>query len=184
MNRKDNQRTQQTRSKIREALLDIMQKKSIHQISVQEICRGANIHRTTFYAHYDDIYDLMNSIEIEMEEGVSKLFMEPESGVYRPLSDQSLQRLIEYVRENANFYRVYLNDFDRIRVFDQRIADAWKQEIEPVIRKGTNATESELSYQFAYFNSGLHGVIRKWLNTNCQESPAELIKAIKSSVHL
>lgn len=161
-----------------------MREKSIYRISVQEICRNANIHRTTFYAHYDDIFDLMSSIEIDMEEGVTRLFLEPESGTYRPLSDQSLERLIEYVRENANFYRVYLNDFDRIRVFDRRIADVWKLEIEPVLRKGRNASESELGYQFAYFNSGLHGVIRKWLNTNCQESPAELIKAIKGFVRL
>lgn len=161
-----------------------MSHKSIHQISIQDICKEANIHRTTFYAHFDGIYDLMNTIETEMEEGISKLFLQADSGIYRPLSEESLENLLDYVKQNASFYRVYLNDFNYIKTFDRRIATAWKEEIEPVLKKGSNMTETELRYQFEYFNSGLHGVIRKWLNTNCQESTGELIKAITRSVSL
>ena len=184
MNIKNNQRAQKTRNKIKEVLLEMLGSKGINQISVQEICRGANINRTTFYAHYDDIYDLMRNIEIEMEQGISKLFLEPESGTYKSLTEKTMEKLIDYVRENANFYRVYLNDFNYIKSFDKNIAAAWKQEIEPVFRKRTNASETELRYQFEYFNSGLHGVIRKWLNTNCQESSAELTSVLKNCVRL
>jgi AcrR family transcriptional regulator len=184
MNTKNNQRALETRHKIREVLLEKMAGKSIHQISVQEICKDAKIHRTTFYAHYDDIYDLLNKIELEMEDGISKLFLQSESGIYKPLSEKNLEMLLAYVKQNADFYRVYLNDFNYIKTFDRRIATAWKEEIEPVLKKGSLLSETELRYQFEYFNSGLHGVIRKWLNTNCQESTEELIKAIKRCVHI
>jgi AcrR family transcriptional regulator len=182
--RMNNQRTQATQKKIQDALLEKLDTKSIHQISVQEVCRSAHVHRTTFYAHYDDLYDLMSSLEVEMENGISELFLQPDSGLYRSLSAASLEKLIDYVRENASFYRVYLNDFGRVKTFDEHVRAAWKEEIEPVLRKGTNVSEVELRYQFEYFNSGLHGVIRKWLNTNCQESTAELIKVLMHCVRI
>ena len=135
MNTQNNQRAQHTQKKIREVLLKKLSSKRIDQISVQEICREANIHRTTFYTHYNDIYDLMNNIENEMEDGITKLFLQSERGTYKEFTEKSLEMLIGYVRENSNFYRVYLNDFNYIRTFDKRLNDVWKQEIEPVRKK-------------------------------------------------
>jgi len=184
MNTRDNQRAKNTQRKIREVFIGLIAGKSIQQISVQEICRGANIHRATFYAHYDDLNDLMQNIEMEMEQGISNLFYEPGSGVYKSLTEKNLEKLINYVYENAVFYRVYLNDFNNIKSFDKTIAASWKQEIEPVLKKQADKTEAELHYQFEYFNSGLHGVIRKWLNTDCQESPAEVTGILMKCIHL
>ncbi len=183
MNIKNNQRAHLTQKKIREVLLEKLNDKRNNQISVQEICRGANIHRTTFYSYYDNIDDLMNSIEIDMEEGINKIFLQPEIGTYKTFTEKSLEMLINYVRENSKFYRVYLNDFTYIRTFDKRISEVWKQEIEPVQNKDANLNDTELLYKFEYFNSGLHGVLRMWLNTNCQESSEELIKVLMNCIN-
>ena len=41
-------------------------KRKIGEITVSEICRRADIHRTTFYGHFDDVYDLMQNMVEEM----------------------------------------------------------------------------------------------------------------------
>ena len=58
----DKRSTRRTRAAIERSLLEILAQKPVNKITVQEIIDRANICRTTFYAHYQDIYDLIESI--------------------------------------------------------------------------------------------------------------------------
>lgn len=58
-----NRSTRRTEASLRRALLDTMAQKPLNSITVQELIDRANVCRTTFYAHYHDIYDLLDSIE-------------------------------------------------------------------------------------------------------------------------
>ena len=55
-----------TRKKIQDAFLLLASKASISGITVNRICEIAGIHRSTFYRHYDDIYDLLSEMEREL----------------------------------------------------------------------------------------------------------------------
>ncbi|MCJ7585615.1 MAG: TetR family transcriptional regulator C-terminal domain-containing protein [Anaerolineales bacterium] len=184
MNTKDNLRTLKTQDKIKIILLDKLCGKPINQITVKEICREAKINRTTFYTHYDNIYDLMQNINVEMQQGIRKLAVDPNSGIFRPLTEKGLEQLIIYIHEQAHFYRILLNDFNGLNIIDRELAAQWENEIEPAMRKKTDTIKNELRYRFEYFNWGFRGIIRKWLNTNCPESPEELTQLIKNFVQL
>ena len=58
----ENRSTRRTRAAIESSLLEIIAQKPVNKITVQEIIDRANVCRTTFYAHYQDIYDLIESI--------------------------------------------------------------------------------------------------------------------------
>lgn len=60
---KNNRSVRKTKKSIQAAMLSLMEHKHYQQITVQEIIDRADICRTTFYAHYKDIYDLMDAIE-------------------------------------------------------------------------------------------------------------------------
>jgi hypothetical protein len=45
----------------------------------------------------------MRNIELEMEQSIRKLFLDPERGTYKEFTEKSLEKLITYVGENANF---------------------------------------------------------------------------------
>lgn len=184
MNTYDNMRARKTRKKIKEALLLKISSQPIRQITVQEICREVKINRTTFYSHYDNINDLMKDIEVEMQQGINQLFLDPDLGVYKPFTEKSLEQLITYIHDHVIFYRILLNDLNSLNLIDQDLAAAWNTELEPVQRKKPNTTEAELQYRFEYFNSGFRGIIRRWLNSNCPESPERLTQIIKDVVLL
>jgi AcrR family transcriptional regulator len=184
MNVKNNQKAQNTKNNIKNVFIELLGEKSINKISVHEICKKTGVNRTTFYAHYNDVYDLMQKIIIEKENGVSALFLEPESGEYKHLTENSLEELICYIYNNAAFYRVYLNDFTSSASIGQSILATYNQHIEQLYRNQTHKSKNEIQYPFEYFKSGLIGVIKKWLHTNCQESPSELTLIIKNSLNL
>ena len=55
MNTKGNQRYNETKNKIKGTFLGLLKEKEVNQITVTEICKIANIHRTTFYGHYEEV---------------------------------------------------------------------------------------------------------------------------------
>lgn len=74
MNKKD-LRVVKTQNVLYTTLLDLMKEKSFEEIKVSDICSKALINRSTFYAHYNDKYELLadfiqelrNSLTIELK---------------------------------------------------------------------------------------------------------------------
>jgi AcrR family transcriptional regulator len=61
MAKKKDRRVQRTQQLLEAALLSLMKEKEFDAISVQEIIDRANVGRATFYAHYDNKEDLLES---------------------------------------------------------------------------------------------------------------------------
>lgn len=58
-----NRSVRNTKKKLRDELLRLMQTKSVNEITAKELAELADVNRGTFYFHYSDIYDLLHSIE-------------------------------------------------------------------------------------------------------------------------
>ena len=52
-------RQRKTRKLLVEALAQLLEEKSFQELSVTDICRRAMVHRTTFYAHFNDKQELL-----------------------------------------------------------------------------------------------------------------------------
>ena len=52
-------RGRRTRAALHAALLRLIEDRPIAQVTVSELCREADIHRTTFYKHYSDVPDFV-----------------------------------------------------------------------------------------------------------------------------
>ena len=66
--KKIDRRTAYTRMMIKKSLYHLLEKKHLSEITVKEICEGAEINRATFYRNYLDIYDLYEKLEEELTE--------------------------------------------------------------------------------------------------------------------
>lgn len=71
--RKVDKRILRTESNLKEALLSLLQDIDFEKITVKNICAQAKVNRITFYDHYKDKYDILNSIFLDMQhESVEK----------------------------------------------------------------------------------------------------------------
>lgn len=77
-------RVKKTRSCIINAFIELRSKKPLEKITIKELCDTAMINKSTFYSHYDDIYDLSDSIETEIVSSVINNLEHPEALFEQP----------------------------------------------------------------------------------------------------
>ncbi len=93
-------RAQKTRQKLKQALIEIMAEKEFSKVSVNDLTKAAQINRATFYSHYYDQQELLNSI-------VRDTFAQMMSAYKGPsltLSDETLHAFIMSVWEYIGFF--------------------------------------------------------------------------------
>ena len=59
-------RTIRSKESIKNSFIELRTKKELRKITVKELCEKANINKSTFYAYYDDIFDLSEQIESDV----------------------------------------------------------------------------------------------------------------------
>ena len=59
-----------TRNNIKQTLIKMLAEKSFEDITVKELCEKAETSRITFYTHYSDKTELVNSIFEDMQKKV------------------------------------------------------------------------------------------------------------------
>ena len=64
---------------LRETLLEMLKTTPLHKITVTQLCQRADVNRTTFYANYQDLYDLFGSIAIELHETIRNVLLQYEN---------------------------------------------------------------------------------------------------------
>lgn len=102
---KEDLRIVRTKKLLKDALFRLLQEKPIEDITVNEICDRAMIHRTTFYKHYEDKYHLLASLMQELQlsllsaEELSVL-SDRKRELYMLLAD----RIFSYLAENRTAY--------------------------------------------------------------------------------
>lgn len=68
-----NKRSERTREKLKGALLELMKEKPCAQVSVAELCRRADVSRSTFYAHYDGVHSVLQELMNDFSSAVMSL---------------------------------------------------------------------------------------------------------------
>ena len=73
MTNKNDLRVIKTNKALFNALLDLMKEKTFEEIKISDVCSKALINRSTFYAHYNDKYELLvDFINVLKEEFVNE----------------------------------------------------------------------------------------------------------------
>ena len=69
---KNDLRVIKTKNALYNALIELMKEKTFEEIKVSDICNKALINRSTFYAHYDDKYELLTDCINDLKNSLTK----------------------------------------------------------------------------------------------------------------
>ncbi|MCM1121363.1 MAG: TetR/AcrR family transcriptional regulator [Eubacterium sp.] len=180
MNMKNNQRYKDTETLIQKTLLDLAQNTDIRQVTVSSICNTAGINRSTFYAHYLDINDLVDKMGRNVMSDIGHLFQHTDNPINFFVSEPLLSEMISYIKEHRDFFDIYLNHYNHSA--NETFSLLWEQWGKPYTQNMGVSDESEMWYHFTYFKAGFLAVLCQWINNGCPESPETLAHIILKQI--
>ena len=157
-----------TRRAIRQALLDLMKKKAVSQITVKEICDISCINRNTFYAHYGTPVDVLAEIENEYYE---KLQATQETALQNGDVTALILGIMNTLLENRDFSIVLYGDNNDIKIKDRNYKDAYSRVMLTWIETGTLTQANHLRWLFTFMSGGIDFMIRTWVQNDMREDP-------------
>lgn len=168
----DGRRVKMTKALLKTSLIELMKTKSIHTISIKEICSGADINRSTFYRHYNTQYELYDEIVNEILTELINAYLTSKEN-QEDLQD-SIAAVLEVTEKNREVCLVILSDKGNVTM-----GESFVKAITPVVPDET----SELSiYVFHFIAAGLANIVWTWLSKPVRSSPKELASLIASMI--
>ena len=99
---KEDPRAIRTQEMLKATLLELLQEgHSLHQISIQELTKRANLNRTTFYLHYQNINELKEHLTYDILQVLTDK-IENLTAVFDRNRKENLIQLLDYLREQRN----------------------------------------------------------------------------------
>ena len=165
MNIENNKKRKNSQFKIKKVFMELIQVKDLNKITVSDICKTANINRSTFYGNYIDIYDLADKIKDELFQDVLDLY--PNETKEKKHSYNFLN-LLKHIKDNQIFYKTYFKlDYDNNSELSEKMIDYGEFE-------KFHANKQHIEYHITFFKCGFNAVIKRWLHYGCLESPEEI----------
>lgn len=174
---KGNRRIIYTKKAIRDSLIDLLQSKEIHQITVTDICKKADINRGTFYTHYKDAFDLLQSIEDELFNQIVDYINETPVEEY---VDSLLPKVLELIVENKNMCKILFCKQKDNRILERVLSVASKADFEKICGDSNEFIKSNINYFIRYSVGGCISIIQAWLENDLPQSPSELVEIINN----
>lgn len=166
---KTDPRVVKTRNSLRKALVYLMRREKIEDISVQKITETASITRGTFYLHYKDKHDFIKSaIKEILDDFFAEVMVDSDDfslSMKRTVQVFSVSRAFNYIEKNADIFDVLLNsektDFFYEQMYD-RLANGLANYCNTVndLQKQQSVP---LQLQISFIDSAFLGLIRHWL---------------------
>ena len=109
-----------TKKMIRVAFVELLgEKKNMETITVGELAERADIAKSTFYNHYDDVYAVAEEFENELIEKLSATLDEIEVKNATEY-EEYIRKVIDFLKENEDIYRKAITSSD-IRFFIEKL---------------------------------------------------------------
>ena len=175
----DSRKVQYTRMVLADGLIELMKTKPFDKITVRELCDLANVHRSTFYIHYEDIYALLRVIEDDALAWVCTSIAEL-SDKYQESDEAflcSLERLSECFVKNTRL-QVLMSERGDVSFQKKVFGAAFQLRDHSKAKVGKLAKSLAEDLNFSFMVGGCVSMVQHWLKNGQKESPREIAQVV------
>ena len=180
-----------TAKKMDKALISLLEEKSFEYITVSEICKRAEVNRSTFYLHYENTVDLLNEtarfllddfaayFNVDVE-NITNKFKENSLDELNFISDEYLHPYLSYIKENRIVFSTVLLhsvSFGFNEIF-QRLYD---NIFNPILER-YNYPATDRKYAMMFYLNGITAIVTEWLKDGCEKTIEEVSQIIYGCV--
>lgn len=181
----EDRRVVRSHCSFRIALIELIEEKGYEALTVNDLCTRANLNRGTFYNHFRDKDDMIQSFEGEILESLEQYQsvlsnLEIRDLLKLRIAKKPLPPLVELfdcLREHGDFLHAMLGP-QGDSAFAPRLRDAVCTDL---VTKALNEHYREnptpfVNYYIAFYANAYMGVILRWLETGMRESSEEMAR--------
>ena len=168
-------RVKKTYKLLSDALLKLLEEKNFDEIKLTEICELAMVHKTTFYNHFNDKYDLLKyTLQCIQKDIVSSM---PKTESLLEFYFELAKLYMSNIKEHETFYRRVLAN-DVYNLCATLLIDMFITDLENKIPK-----EKIPSYYVAtFYVYGVFATINEWFKRGMKEDKEQMIFYLKSII--
>ena len=181
MEKKENRKIRLTKMVLQDSLIELMKTKPILSITIKDICELADMSRSTFYAHYNDQYDLLGQIEKE-----TLAYFEDILNKYKDIQNkkeitQMLEEMLTYIANNSNSIQVLLSENGDIN-FQKKIFQHFASH-KQVTKYFSEEQKEDENYYSVFLIHGAIGLVQHWLKNKASMPVPHLAKMLIKWTH-
>ena len=145
---------------ITDALVSLLDEKTLDKITVTDIVKKADINRGTFYAHYDNVSDVVTSIFSESFEIIQSSITVIQDDVELDMSIM-LKELQHVMEKNFDFYRKIFSSDINMKIYEEisnvLISYIYDHELEI-----SKVSHTDFVFYTSFYSGGIIKLYRDW----------------------
>lgn len=161
-----------TSIKMNKALLELLEVKNFSEITIIELCKKANVNRSTFYSHYENTYELLeetiNNILEDFLNQFNNIFIDKPYNEWVFINDKFLIPYLKYIKNNNKIFKLYMNNLNLFKadnIFNSFIYKLFF----PIFKSYGISNEKTITYMSSFYLQGITAIVSKWLDNNCED---------------
>ena len=180
---KEDLRQRRSKQHLTEALLGLMEEQPYSEITVVDICQRAMVHRTTFYAHFEDKNDLFEYVLQSMMDrfSESRAQIEREKGLRESFREE-FRKVLEFFRAHQRLRNVGIGGpgSPELRMMEEAVADVLERFLlekgDPSFREGNPDAVKVWSHFYA---GAIMSTVNWWLSNDMPFSEEEMVTLLE-----
>lgn len=174
---KKDRRCRKTEKAIKLSFMILMLENDIEKITIKQITDKADISRKTFYLHFYDIYDVLETIENEIIEKLYLLLNQFDLQVIKTNPYIFLKAITDELNEDISFRKFLLSSTTSSKLLN-KLKILFKNELIKIYEEDTKKNPDKLSYALTFITSGVIDTYQQWFNSDRTDNLEDLSKEL------
>ena len=177
-------RTKRTYKLLKDSLLKLLSEQSFDNIKVNDICEVAMVHRTTFYSHFNDKYELLDYVINETEKDIVGEISMANIDSPRSFYTKLISNVLDYLESNKLFFRSIIQHNNSTGIFTVIHNYTIKQlkNLFEVQEQNGIKIDVPISVIAEFYSGAVTSTIIWWLQSNSKVTKKDLEKYIVNLV--
>ena len=159
------------------ALLLLMKENTFEEIKISDLCQKALINRSTFYAHYNDKYELLITMVEDLKQALLSSLKTNENDINtKEYFMEMLKILIDHIEDKKDIYQAILVN-NRNGILMDILYDVANRDINERIKDDKVVKNAHIPSEVItkFYLGAIVNIGIEWIKNNCRYTKEELI---------
>lgn len=177
-----------SKTKLKQALILLLDDYDFEQLTISRICKEAGVNRSTFYAHYNNQYDLLN----EVQDYIVTIFQQEFNKEFHGMKDieiefdslldtRYLKPYLTFIQNHQKLYRIYLKHPKTLLnndIYEKNLQTIFIKQFQ----KHHINKPQQIEWMSHFIIGGFRTLIANWVMADCADDIDQLIDTIHTLI--